>query len=44
MTPHIGGATRETLIRGADMIARDIARFGAGEQLINVVNRDHMRT
>jgi D-3-phosphoglycerate dehydrogenase / 2-oxoglutarate reductase len=44
MTPHIGGATRETLMRGAEMIAREIARFADGEQLINVVNRDHLRT
>jgi D-3-phosphoglycerate dehydrogenase len=44
ITPHIGGNTRETLIRGAEMIAREIACFATGEQLINVVNRDHLRT
>jgi D-3-phosphoglycerate dehydrogenase / 2-oxoglutarate reductase len=44
ITPHIGGATRETLIRGAEMIASEIARFAAGEELINVVNRDYVRT
>ena len=42
ITPHIGGATRETLARGAEMIALEIARFAAGEQLVNVVNRDEM--
>lgn len=40
ITPHIGGATRETLVRGAEMVALEIARFAAGEQLVNVANRD----
>jgi D-3-phosphoglycerate dehydrogenase len=44
ITPHIGGATRETLMHGAEMIAQEIARFAIGEQLINVVNRDHLTT
>lgn len=39
ITPHIGGATRETLIQGAEMIAADIARFAAGRPLKNVLNR-----
>jgi len=39
MTPHIGGATHETLLQGAEMIAAEIARFAAGEPLLNVVNR-----
>jgi D-3-phosphoglycerate dehydrogenase len=39
MTPHIGGATHETLLQGAEMIADEIVRFAAGEPLINVVNR-----
>jgi D-3-phosphoglycerate dehydrogenase / 2-oxoglutarate reductase len=39
MTPHIGGATHETLLQGAEMIAAEIARFAAGEPLVNVVNR-----
>lgn len=30
LTPHIAGATRETLRRGADMIAADVAEFLAG--------------
>jgi D-3-phosphoglycerate dehydrogenase len=38
MTPHIGGATRETLAEGAEMLAGEIARFAAGEPLVNVVN------
>jgi D-3-phosphoglycerate dehydrogenase len=38
MTPHIGGATHETLLQGAEMIADEIVRFAAGEPLVNVVN------
>jgi phosphoglycerate dehydrogenase-like enzyme len=38
-TPHIGGATHETLAQGAEMIANEIARLAAGEPLVNVVNR-----
>ncbi len=37
LTPHIGGATRETLRQGADMLAEEIRRFAAGEPLLNVV-------
>lgn len=40
LTPHIGGATHETLAQGAEMIAAEIARFAAGEPLVNVFNRD----
>lgn len=40
ITPHIGGATHETLLRGATMVAREIERFAAGEQLVNVINRE----
>ena len=36
ITPHIGGATGETLARGAAMVAAEIARFAAGEPLVNV--------
>jgi D-3-phosphoglycerate dehydrogenase len=39
MTPHLGGATHETLLQGAEMIAEEILRFAAGEPLVNVVNR-----
>jgi D-3-phosphoglycerate dehydrogenase / 2-oxoglutarate reductase len=37
LTPHIGGATKETLKQGADMLAGEIARFAAGKPLVNVV-------
>jgi D-3-phosphoglycerate dehydrogenase len=36
-TPHIGGATIETLRRGAQMVADDIQRFRTGRPLVNVV-------
>ncbi|HZQ49912.1 MAG TPA: NAD(P)-dependent oxidoreductase [Candidatus Dormibacteraeota bacterium] len=39
ITPHIGGATHETLLRGVTMVAAEIERFDAGERLVNVVNR-----
>jgi D-3-phosphoglycerate dehydrogenase / 2-oxoglutarate reductase len=39
LTPHLGGATHETLLQGAEMIAAEIRRFAAGEPLLNVVNR-----
>ena len=40
MTPHIGGATHETLLQGAEMIASEIQRFGRGEPLRYVVNSE----
>jgi len=39
ITPHIGGATHETLLRGVTMVAAEIERFAAGDPLVNVVNR-----
>jgi D-3-phosphoglycerate dehydrogenase len=39
ITPHIGGATHETLLRGVTMVADEIKRFVAGEPLRAVVNR-----
>jgi len=39
LTPHLGGATEETLLQGAEMIAEEILRYAAGEPLVNVVNR-----
>jgi len=39
LTPHIGGATHETLLRGATMVAHEIERLNAGEPLVNVINR-----
>jgi D-3-phosphoglycerate dehydrogenase len=39
ITPHLGGATHETLFQGAEMIAEEIRRFAADEPLVNVFNR-----
>ncbi len=39
ITPHIGGATHETLLRGVTMLAEEIQRFAAGEPPRAVVNR-----
>jgi D-3-phosphoglycerate dehydrogenase / 2-oxoglutarate reductase len=39
VTPHIGGATRETLLQGAEMIADEIRRFAKGGELVNLANR-----
>jgi len=38
ITPHIGGATQETLLRGATMVADEIERFAAGDRLRYVIN------
>jgi D-3-phosphoglycerate dehydrogenase / 2-oxoglutarate reductase len=38
ITPHIGGATHETLARGADMAAREVARLISGEIPEHLVN------
>jgi D-3-phosphoglycerate dehydrogenase / 2-oxoglutarate reductase len=37
LTPHLAGATYETLRQGADMIAAEIERFAAGQPLVNVL-------
>jgi D-3-phosphoglycerate dehydrogenase len=39
ITPHIGGATHETLLRGVTMVGEEVRRFAAGEPLRAVVNR-----
>jgi D-3-phosphoglycerate dehydrogenase len=39
LTPHVGGATHETLMQGGEMIAEEILRFAAGQPLLNVFNR-----
>jgi len=39
ITPHIGGATYETLLRGVTMVADEISRFTSGQALVSVVNR-----
>jgi D-3-phosphoglycerate dehydrogenase / 2-oxoglutarate reductase len=41
ITPHIGGATRETLRRGADMVAAAVARVLAGETPDHLLNPDY---
>ena len=38
LTPHIGGATRETVARHSDMIVQDIQRFVAGLKPERMVN------
>ncbi len=38
VTPHLGGATEETLLQGGAMIAAEIARLERGEPLVNVAN------
>jgi D-3-phosphoglycerate dehydrogenase len=43
ITPHIGGATHETLLRGVTMVAGEIQRFAAGEPLRAVVNRAEVK-
>lgn len=42
ITPHIGGATHETLFGGAQMVAEEIRRFATGEPLVHVVNREEI--
>jgi D-3-phosphoglycerate dehydrogenase len=44
VTPHIGGATLETLRRGADMVASTITALLDGEELPFVVNPDAVRS
>ena len=39
LVAHIGGSTGETLLRGGEMAAAEIARFAAGDPLVNVANR-----
>ena len=38
VTPHIGGATDETLLHGGEMAAAEIGRFLRGEPLRNIAN------
>ena len=38
LTPHIGGATRETVERHSRMMADDILRFGSDMRPVNLVN------
>ena len=38
LTPHIGGATEETVVRHSKMIAADIERFLRGQRPKNMLN------
>lgn len=38
VTPHIGGATYETLNRGVEMVRAEVGRFAAGQSLLNLIN------
>ncbi len=40
ITPHIGGATDETIERHSRMISEDLSRFARGEMPVNLVNPD----
>ena len=40
LTPHIGGATDESIERHSQMIATDLQRIAAGEVPLNLVNPD----
>jgi D-3-phosphoglycerate dehydrogenase / 2-oxoglutarate reductase len=40
ITPHIGGATEETLRRGVAMAAREVECLATGSRLVNVVNHE----
>ena len=40
LTPHIGGATDETIERHSSAIAADLIRFANGEKPINLVNEE----
>lgn len=40
LTPHIGGATQETIERHSAMVAEDFERFARGEQPLRLANPD----
>ena len=40
LTPHLGGATAETVERHSEAMAEDILRFFAGHRPVNLVNPD----
>jgi D-3-phosphoglycerate dehydrogenase / 2-oxoglutarate reductase len=40
VTPHVGGATHETLARGAAMVTAEIERFARGERLRYTLDRE----
>jgi D-3-phosphoglycerate dehydrogenase len=43
ITPHIGGSTHETVQRGAEMLAGELARFAAGQPLHHLANPEVLR-
>ena len=43
LSPHIGGATVETVRRHSQMMASDILRFRRGKMPVNIVNREAWR-
>lgn len=40
LTPHIGGATAETIRRHSEMMTDDILRFARGQRPVNMVNSE----
>ena len=40
LTPHIGGATKDTIFRHSAAVAADIVRFSRGERPLNLVNEE----
>lgn len=45
LTPHLGGATRQTAVRAADIVAADVAAYVAGQVPAHIANRavlDHL--
>jgi D-3-phosphoglycerate dehydrogenase len=40
LSPHIAGATKETVHRAARIAAEEIGRYARGEKLVNVANRE----
>ena len=38
LTPHVGGATEETIRRHSEMMAEDVLRFARGRRPVNLVN------
>ena len=44
ITPHIGGATHETLYHGGEMAVAEIRRLAAGQPLVNLADRSVVPT
>jgi D-3-phosphoglycerate dehydrogenase / 2-oxoglutarate reductase len=43
LTPHIGGSSKETAERAADMVARDVANFYTGQKIAHCANPDVLK-